>query len=194
MAPPPLAEAQKGPNQVEKENRAMNAPRTVFSTPWFEVKATGGEEEDAYYTFRSPDAVLILPITRDGRVIMVRQWRHARNKVSLELPAGGIDTGEPPEQAARRELLEETGYGLGSFTLVGQGGEALQREEGMLHVFLAEGIERIGQQEPGVEVVELDWDEFRATILSDGFEHLIAFSAILLAAWRGLLPQALAPS
>ncbi len=169
----------------------MSTPRTVFSTPWFEVKATGGEGDDAYYTFRSPDAVLILPITQDGRVIMVRQWRHARNKISTELPAGGIDSGETPEQAARRELLEETGYGLGSFTLVGHGGEALQREEGILHVFLAEGLEQVAQPETGIEVLELGWGEFRATILSDGFEHLIASSAILMAAWRGLLPQAL---
>lgn len=172
----------------------MSDVRTVFSTPWFQVKATEGDGEDAYYTFRSPDAVLILPITQDGRVIMVRQWRHARNKVSTELPAGGIDLGETPEEAARRELLEETGYGGGTFTQVGQGGEALQREEGVLHVFLAEGLEQVALPESGIELVMLSWEQFRATILSDGFEHLIASSAILMAAWRGLLPQALSPA
>lgn len=165
----------------------MRDARAVFSTPWFEVKACEGEGADVYYTLRSPDAVLVLPLTQDGKVVMVRQWRVARGKVSIELPAGAIDPGETPEQAARRELAEETGYGGGTFTQVGAGGEALHREEATLHVFLAEGLIPISPPEPLIEVVTLAWDEFRSLILSDDFEHLIAASAILMAIWRGCI-------
>lgn len=61
-----------------------------------------------------PEVVGILPITDDGRVVMVRQFRKAAEQVLLEVPAGGIDQGETPEEAVRREMVEETGYRVGS--------------------------------------------------------------------------------
>ncbi len=166
----------------------MAGSRTVFSTPWFEIKSTGGKGDDAYYTFRSPDSVMVLPITQDGRVLVVRQWRLARNRVTTELPAGGMDADERPEQAARRELLEETGYGGGTFTPLGLGGFALQRDESNLHLFLAEGVEPLSKPEAGIEVVALTWAEFRESALANGYEDLVGVSAVLFAVWRGLLP------
>jgi 8-oxo-dGTP pyrophosphatase MutT (NUDIX family) len=167
----------------------MAGKRTVFFTPWFEIKATGGEGDDAYYTFRSPDSVMVLPITREGRVLVVRQWRLARDRVTTELPAGGMDDGEMPEQAARRELLEETGYGGGTFTPLGLGGSALQRDESRLHLFFAEGVEVLSEPEPGIDVVALTWDAFREAVLAEGFEDMVGVSAVLFAVWRGLLPR-----
>jgi ADP-ribose pyrophosphatase len=58
---------------------------------------------------QTPGAVVIVPLTRDGRVRMVRQYRSAIGEYLLELPAGTLEPGEPPEQAAPRELAEETG-------------------------------------------------------------------------------------
>lgn len=56
------------------------------------------------------DCVVVLPIDSGGNILLVRQFRHAVGKELLELPAGSIDAGETPEQAAVRELREETGY------------------------------------------------------------------------------------
>lgn len=67
------------------------------------------------------DCVVILPVDSNGNILLVRQYRHAVDRVLLELPAGSIDPGETPEQAASRELREETGFrpgrleGLGGF-------------------------------------------------------------------------------
>ena len=67
------------------------------------------------------DAVVVLPIDRSGRALLVRQYRYPIGRDLLEAPAGGIDPGESPEQAAQRELQEEIGFragrmdGLGTF-------------------------------------------------------------------------------
>ena len=64
-----------------------------------------------FYVIDFPDWVQIIPITPDGQVVMVRQFRHACEKIFLELPGGVIDKEDAsPEETARRELLEETGY------------------------------------------------------------------------------------
>jgi ADP-ribose pyrophosphatase len=60
-----------------------------------------------------PQVVGILPLLDDGRIVFVRQYRKAAERVLLEVPAGGIDQGETPEDAVRREMVEETGYRVG---------------------------------------------------------------------------------
>lgn len=55
------------------------------------------------------DSVAVVPVTCDGKVVLVRQYRYAGGEEVLEIPAGRIDPGESPEMAARRELIEETG-------------------------------------------------------------------------------------
>jgi ADP-ribose pyrophosphatase len=61
-----------------------------------------------------PEVVAMLPILDDGRIVFVRQYRYAAGQTLLEIPAGGIDGGETAEQAARREMKEETGYDVGA--------------------------------------------------------------------------------
>lgn len=70
-----------------------------------------GYQVDWYYV-DTPPSVLIVPVTADGAVIMVRQWRHNLKRHTLEFPAGAVDEGESLEDAVERELREETGYAL----------------------------------------------------------------------------------
>ena len=63
--------------------------------------------------------VKVLPVTREGDVVFVRQYRHALGRPTLELPAGGLERGEEPEAAARRELAEEAGLAPGSLEHLG---------------------------------------------------------------------------
>jgi ADP-ribose pyrophosphatase len=85
--------------------------KIVFSTPWFEVlaKKVPGEELP-YYCLAMTDYVAILATTARNDLVVVRQFRPAVEAHTLELPSGTVDSGEAPEVAARRELLEETGY------------------------------------------------------------------------------------
>lgn len=70
-----------------------------------------GYEIDWYYV-DTPPSVLIVPVTAEGTVVMVRQWRHNLKRHTLEFPAGSVDEGEPIEEAVERELREETGFVL----------------------------------------------------------------------------------
>jgi len=63
-----------------------------------------------FVVMESPDWVNVVPITEDGQVVLIRQYRHGIRAVSLEIPGGMIDPHESPEAAAARELHEETGY------------------------------------------------------------------------------------
>ena len=67
-----------------------------------------------------PGAVAILPITDDGQVVMVRQFRYAIGRITLEIPAGTCEPGEDVDETARRELLEETGFEASSWRYLGE--------------------------------------------------------------------------
>lgn len=82
-------------------------------------------------------AVVVLPVLPDGSIVFIRNYRFAVEETLWELAAGAIDAGESPQEAARRELLEETGYRAGTLTKLGQffTGPGSCNEE--MHVFLA---------------------------------------------------------
>jgi len=81
------------------------------------VMPNGHVVED-YYVLEYSNWVNAVAITEDNKVLMVHQYRHAAEIVSLEIPGGVIDPGEEPQQAMRRELLEETGYQFDDFELL----------------------------------------------------------------------------
>ena len=72
-----------------------------------------GRVNNEYYVLEYPDWVNIIAITKEGKMIMERQYRHALGNTCYELPCGVIEAGETPLEAAKRELLEETGYAGG---------------------------------------------------------------------------------
>ncbi|PWT98383.1 MAG: NUDIX hydrolase [Terriglobia bacterium] len=92
----------------------------VFSTQWFDVLAKSVNPlEEPYYSLRLPDYAAVVALTDDQRVLLVRQYRPAVERHTLELPSGIVDPGETPAEAAARELLEETGYTASSIELLG---------------------------------------------------------------------------
>lgn len=77
-----------------------------------------GSIKDDYYVLEYPNWVNAIALTADHKMILVRQYRHAADIVSLEIPGGVIDGDELPEDAIRRELLEETGYSFENAELI----------------------------------------------------------------------------
>lgn len=81
-------------------------------------KLQNGSTKDDYYVLEYPNWVNAIALTADHKLILVRQYRHAADIVSLEIPGGVMDGDELPEYAIRRELLEETGYSFESAELI----------------------------------------------------------------------------
>lgn len=85
--------------------------RIAFSTPWFSIEESiSNHGAQPYYRLTGPDGVIILPLTVDGDILMVRQFRHSIGRETLELPAGSIEPKENILDAALREVQEETAY------------------------------------------------------------------------------------
>ena len=82
------------------------------------VNPRTGQPHDMF-VLEQPNWVNVIPLTPDERVVMVEQWRHGTRSVHLETPGGLMEDGETPEQCARRELLEETGYEAGEVVRLG---------------------------------------------------------------------------
>ncbi len=87
-----------------------------------------------------PHAIAIIPLIGPDKFILVKQFRYALQKETLEFPAGKIDPGETPIQAAARELGEETGYQAEEFIELIDFAPALGYSSEIIHIFLAKGL------------------------------------------------------
>lgn len=91
-------------------------PRLTVSVQ--KIKLPDGRIVDDYYRIEYPDAVIMIAVTPDMRVVMSRQYLHGFGRVSTVLPAGTVQKGEDRLEAAKRELLEETGYSSGDWVML----------------------------------------------------------------------------
>jgi len=161
----------------------------AFHTPFFDLLAkTMKAGEEPWYSLRIPDYCAIVAITADQRVLLVRQYRPAVERYTLELPAGLVDPGEIPDSSARRELLEETGYEAGEMEALG----AMLPDTGRLGnrcwSFVATRLRHVPgcAPEEGMEVMEYAVAELVRAI-QDEFDHSIHVASVLAAALRGRL-------
>lgn len=140
-----------------------NAPEILLSTPRFDVVrwvhcSPSGTEED-YYHLVKPDAVAIIPV-KDNQILLLSQRRAVTGTHTLELPAGRIEAGEIPEEAALRELCEETGYRARKLNpfLTFEPLPSVTNER--LHVFVADLPDHPSSKpEQGIEVAEFTFTE-----------------------------------
>lgn len=104
-------------------------------------------------------AASILARTKDGKFVINKEYRHPPGQWLLSCPGGRIDTGESPLEAAKRELLEETGYGGGKFILVGSAYPLPAITEQVIHYIYVENAEFL--QPPALEAFELIQTELK---------------------------------
>ena len=94
--------------------------KVVFSVPWFDILERPVEGSPSpYYVLQTSDYVSVLAATKEGSLLLVRQYRPAVGEETLELPSGHVENGELPEAAARRELRKKRATRPQSFELLG---------------------------------------------------------------------------
>jgi 8-oxo-dGTP pyrophosphatase MutT (NUDIX family) len=103
------------------------------------------ESTHDFYCIEAPDWVNIIPITPDDEVVMIEQYRHGTEEVTLEIPGGIVDPGEVPLEAAERELLEETGFGASRVVSLGRTRPNPAIQNNWLHSFAAFDVELKGR-------------------------------------------------
>ncbi len=123
----------------------------LFNEPWLTVRKEkcglpNGKTMEAYYTLEYPAWVSAFAMTKDNKVLFVKQYRHGLGVVSTELPGGVVDKGETVEQAMARELKEETGYEFESLEMIGRISANPATTNNYMHMFIAKGGVKTAEQ------------------------------------------------
>ena len=152
------------------------------------LRLPDGGIKDPYFVLERPDAAIIFPITDRNEVVLVRQYRPPLEMMELGLPAGLVEEGERPEQAARRELSEETGYTGGEWEQLGSVASSPSLKDNRAYLFLARDVEETMTPDPDehelVEVVRVPVTELLDLVRSGEIISSSGVAAIMLALER----------
>lgn len=137
-----------------------------------------------FQVLKSPDWVAVVAVTPDNRVVMVRQFRHGTGELSLEPPGGLVKDGQAPEQSAREELEEETGYLAAELELLGCMDPMPAIFSNRFYVYLARNATPTGHLNPDeteeVETVLVPVDQIRDYIRSGRITCSVQIAALYL--------------
>jgi len=145
-----------------------------------ETLATG----EPYYMLDVADYVSVVARTPGGQLVLVRQYRPVVGRDTLELPSGHVDAGEAPEDAVRRELLEETGMVAGNVELLGVLTPDVGRLTNRMWCYFASDVTPAGgdvELEDGVVPVEVSASEAMAMATDGTIDHALNLAALFLA-------------
>ena len=178
---------------VDSWPKLGRSKRTKVS-PWLEVIARDVQfspvgSVETYFAIAQPHYLVALAVTAKGDILLVRQYRPAIQRFSLELPAGLLEEHEEPVDAMARELSEETGYSTRSIELIGKTATCSSRIDNSMYSFFIQAGEQAPGfiEEPGISVSSVSPSELRALILSGEFAEQTHLGVISLAICRGLI-------
>lgn len=132
------------------------------------VKMPSGTEIEDYYVLEYPDWINVIAITDDNKFLIERQYRHGTQSIDYELCAGTIEAGEQPLEAAKRELLEETGYAGGEWELFCVSTPNPSAMTNTNYSFLARGVKYTGarhlEKTEDIEIHLVSYDELKILV------------------------------
>ena len=168
--------------------------RYIHRESWFSLRADkvlkgNGQEMDPYYVLEYSNWVNILPVTKDGRVVLVRQYRYALGCFSIEVPGGIMDPHEKdPLEAAKRELLEETGYSAGHVEQVAVVATNPATHNNRLYCYLATDCELTHEldhdENEEIEVLVVSMEELLELLRTNQIIQSLHVSSILYSLMR----------
>ncbi|HPJ39038.1 MAG TPA: NUDIX hydrolase [Spirochaetota bacterium] len=171
------------------ERWVIKSEKNIFSSSVFtlkELRCAHPEKEDEFEFFilNSPDWINVVAVTENNEIIFVRQHRLGTDEYTYETPAGLMEKDEDPFDAARRELLEETGYAPGSLRLMKKLSANPAIQNNYIYFFCATGCTRISGQDLDLQEdidVELYPEEQVVHMIESGeIDHSIIVNALNL--------------
>jgi ADP-ribose pyrophosphatase len=144
------------------------------------------QNEHLFYFLETADWVNVVPVTDDDEVVLVRQFRHGAERITLEIPGGMVDPGEAPAVAAARECLEETGYATNQLISLGSLNPNPAIFSNSLHTWLApvvhSGAEIANQSPEHTQVQLVPLVQIPEMLLSGAIDHALVVATL----WRAL--------
>ena len=129
-----------------------------------------------FYTIDTSDWVNIVPVTANGEVVMIKQYRHGSKEITLEIPGGLVDD-EYHEEAAMRELLEETGYVGENVQLLGSVNPNPAIFNNLCHTYLVENVKKVAEinldPNEDIEVIHMPIQEIPSLIEKGMINHAL---------------------
>ncbi|MGA7933670.1 MAG: NUDIX hydrolase [Kovacikia sp.] len=178
--------------------KVLKAEEIFTAEPWIklsvqQVALPDGRTVDEYYQIALQEYAVIVAQTMDGRIILERQYKHGLRHVSLALPGGAIEPGEDPLTAAKRELLEETGYTAENWQSLGSFVNNANYGCGKAHIYTAQNAHFTAEPNSGdleeIEVLLLSPEQVLMAVRQGEVAILGAIAAIALALNPEFLPQ-----
>ncbi|MFL5813153.1 MAG: NUDIX hydrolase [Bdellovibrionia bacterium] len=188
-------ETHKKPN---RNSWICESERTILDSPFmhFVERHCRSSESDLrhkFYLFKSKDWCNIIPVTEDGKVVFVRQYRIGISEHTLEIPGGVMDpTDQDPQAAAIREMTEETGYvPTENFRCISLGwtfpNPAIQ--DNRCHSFIVGPVKKVSQQKLDaaemIDIIEVPIEEIPERILKGEITHALMLNTFFFATLRG---------
>jgi 8-oxo-dGTP pyrophosphatase MutT (NUDIX family) len=156
----------------------------IFSVRRTRMRAPHTGREHDFYVIDAPAWINVVPVTADGQLVLIRQYRPGTDAVTLEIPGGMVDEGETPEAAARRELREETGYAAEDWTNLGAVSPNPALQSNRCHTFLAENAREDGAPEldvgEDIETTLIAPAKIPALITEEKITHALVVAAFYL--------------
>lgn len=171
--------------QREKEENSHFERRSIYQGKVFSVYSDIFPDEKPLKQWDIVDhteAVGVVPITRSGKIILVKQWRRAAGHILYEIPAGCIDPNEKPLECAQRELQEEIGYKAHTFISIGGYFSSPGFCNEYLHLFIAKNLEKSKlphDEHEAIDIEEFNLEELLTMIDSHLIQDLKTVAAVL---------------
>ncbi|MGX1640560.1 NUDIX hydrolase [Sphingobacterium sp. NPDC055431] len=159
----------------------------IIQRPWATLRVDklempNGNIKEEYYVLEYPTWVNMVALTEDNQVIFVKQYRHGAGKIMVELPAGVVEDNEDPEIAARRELLEETGYAFDDISYVCELFANPATSGNITYTYLLTGGRKVQEQDldpsEDIEVVLMDLKEAKQFLFDNKIGQALHSSAL----------------
>lgn len=166
--------------------------KLAFNNKWFKVrqdkvKLPNGKIINDYFVWPEENVVIIVPVTDQNKIVLVRQYKHAAGQIVIEYPGGYVEKNETPKQGAKRELLEETGYSCKKLTLLARLTNNPTKTSSIISLFLAKGIyplkksrNFLAEETEEIEILELSPKEVLGMVRSGKIWVSSAVSATYL--------------